>query len=82
MKKQTQLQFVSKVLYETGAIRRNYCLGKYISRLGSIMKKLDNLGIQYSASYIKVETPFGKSKDYEYVLNDEPKNIEILKGLL
>lgn len=69
----TQKEFVANRLRADGRISRNFCLKNYISRLGALINLLKKDGWEFDASYVNVETPFGKSKDYVYKLIKAPK---------
>lgn len=45
--KPTQIQFVKNHIIVHGEISRNYCLQRYISRLGAIMNKLKKEGLMF-----------------------------------
>jgi len=65
MKKQTQEAFVYAQLKSKGKISRNFCLSKYISRLGAIIHTLrHDFNLTIEGGYVKR----GKSKDYVYFL--------------
>ena len=64
----TQLNFVKNVLVEQGSITRNFALRNYISRLGALIAILKKDGWIFEARYIPVATPFGKGKDYQYIV--------------
>lgn len=69
----TQKEFVANRLRAYGRISRNFCLKNYISRLGALINLLKKDGWEFDASYVNVETPFGKGKDYVYKLIKAPK---------
>lgn len=68
MTNSTQLQFIKNVLIEQGSITRNFALTNYISRLSALIAVLKNDGWIIEGRYIPVMTPFGKGKDYQYVV--------------
>ena len=74
----TQKQWVKNQLIKNGKITRNECLRNYISRLGAIISMLKDDGYKFETGYIKVETPFGTGKDYEYriIKNENKQNDE------
>lgn len=71
-KKMTQREWVENQLKEKGKITRNFCLRNYVSRLGAIICDLKKSGYEFDTRYIKVDTPFGEGKDYEYSLKSSP----------
>lgn len=60
MEKQTQSEFVIQTLLSTGEISRNFCLQRYISRLGAIMNSLKKLGWDFTTER--------RDGDYVYIL--------------
>lgn len=72
----TQKQWVENRLIENGKITRNECLKNYISRLGAIIPMLKEDGYDFDAGYIEVLTPFGKGKDYQYIVTKYPAEIK------
>jgi len=65
MKQETQLQIIIKQLKKTGRISRNWCLQKYITRLGARMSDIKKAGIKFSAGY--------QDGDYVYILRSKLK---------
>lgn len=68
----TQKEFVANRLRADGRISRNFCLKNYISRLGALINLLKKDGWEFDASYVNVETPFGKGRDYVYTAKKIP----------
>ena len=66
--KQSQAQYVEKILLEYGRITRNECLQQFISRLGSIINILNSQGWTITGKYIKTKS----GKDYEYTAEKVP----------
>jgi len=60
----TQEQFVEDILLEDGEISRNYCLSRFITRLGAIIWKLKDRGYEITGQYVKTAT----GKDFIYKL--------------
>lgn len=66
--KLSQKDIVLKQLRDTGVVSRNWCLQRYISRLGAIMLTLKKEGINFEAR--------DTGKDYCYYLKDKPKEVK------
>ena len=64
----TQLELVEEELKTKGYITRNFALKNYVSRLGSLIKKLEYKGLKFEKKYFDTHTQWGKSKDYIYKL--------------
>lgn len=64
-----QIDIVEEQLKEYGEVTRNWCLERYISRLGSIICKLKKKGYEFETEY-RVS---GNSKDYVYKVVTSPK---------
>jgi len=64
MLNKTQKDLVLSELRVNGFITRNFCLSRYISRLGAIICDLKKEGYDIEASWVKTE--YGK--DYVYKL--------------
>ena len=58
--KQTQLEFITIALDKGGEISRNYCLQHFISRLGSRIQDLEEMGWQFRTER--------REGDYVYVM--------------
>ena len=63
----SQKTLVLKQMRETGFVTRNWCLQRFISRLGAIVCDLKKDGMDIEASH--------KDGDYEYRLLDKPKEV-------
>jgi len=61
----SQKTLVLKQMRETGFVTRNWCLQRFISRLGAIVCDLKKDGMDIEASH--------KDGDYIYQLKDQPK---------
>jgi len=72
-----QIKFVKKHLEKKNSISRNYCLANYISRLGAIIKELENEGYVFDSRPSSTGTTmlngFYKKGDYVYYLVAKPK---------
>ena len=64
MKKITQKDLIKERLFLEGKVSRNWCLGKYITRLGARINDLRKEGIETDGRFVNTE--FGK--DYVYFL--------------
>jgi len=65
MKKQTQEAFVYAQLKSKGKISRNFCLSKYISRLGAIIHTLrHDFNLTIEGGYVKTK----RGRDYVYTI--------------
>jgi hypothetical protein len=64
MKIKTQEQIIREKLEKTGSISRNWCLQKYISRLGAHINRLRNAGMEISGGYVSKNG----GKDFVYTL--------------
>lgn len=53
--KQTQLQFIRNELSTRGYITRNFCLRRYISRLGARISDLKKEGMNIKGENLKTE---------------------------
>jgi hypothetical protein len=51
--KKTQEEIVLKQLLTKGYVSRNWCLKRYIRRLGAIICRLKNSGWKFKAQYVK-----------------------------
>jgi len=80
-----QTRYVRAHLLQHKQIGRNHCLSLYISRLGAIIHRLKNRGMNIEGDYEKV----GNGKDYVYrLIEAEPevsrgnstKNLDSLQG--
>lgn len=67
MRKPSQKEIVLKQMRETGSLTRNWCLQRFITRLGAIICTLKKEGMDISAEF--------KEGDYVYKLNSRPKSI-------
>ena len=66
----SQIAYVRAHLIDNGQIGRNHCLSKYISRLGSIIHRLRNRGMNIVGGYEEV----GNGRDYVYrLIKAEPE---------
>lgn len=65
-KDETQEGFILRVLKTNGSISRNFCLQRYISRLGARISDLKKMGYQIRGENYK--NPSGKGLDYKYTL--------------
>lgn len=72
-KKITQKEWVLEHLQQYGSISRNEALKEYITRLASIIKKLEYDGYKFRTEWETKETRFGTAKDYRYYLVKETK---------
>jgi hypothetical protein len=73
--KLTQTKWVAQQLRANGSITRNECLREYISRLASIINRLENDGWIIRGEYVPVITKFGKGKDYKYTAFNIPAEV-------
>ena len=81
MTNQSQIKFVEKELRKYKRISRNKCLAKYITRLGAIIKLLEEKGFVFDSIPSKsgktmmngrfIKTRYGE--DYVYYLVSAPK---------
>ncbi len=69
--KLTQKEWVLEQLLQKGSISRNECLKEYITRLSSIIKKLEYDGYKFRTEWETKETRFGTTKDYKYYIIKE-----------
>jgi len=60
----TQLEFIREKLLTDGYITRNYCLSRFISRLGSRILELKQEGLNIKGENLKTEN----GMDYIYRL--------------
>lgn len=63
----TQLYIIQNKLRKDGHVSRNWCLRRYISRLGARIADLKRAGLNITGEYQK--TKYGR--DYVYKLNHE-----------
>lgn len=63
--KDTQIHFVKQELRTKGMISRNFCLSKFVSRLGAIIQKLEYEGWEFKTRR--------EDGNYIYELISEPK---------
>ena len=71
--KQTQREFVIAELESVGEISRNYCLQRYITRLGAIICNLKKEGYDFITFTRENIKPDGsKGKDYVYQVIKKP----------
>lgn len=70
MKSNSQRNLVIARLRENGSVSRNWCLERYISRLGAIICDLTKEGWEFKAEYKEV----GAGKDYVYTLVKSPED--------
>lgn len=68
----SQKNIVLKQLRENGEVTRNWCLERYITRLGAIMCQLRKEGVNYEAK--------SRGGDYVYKLLDKPQIKEYFVG--
>ena len=68
----TQYELIKNLFLEQGFISRNYCLSRFISRLGAIMNKLKNEGYNFKG--------MNENGDYVYRLL-KVSNINIINPL-
>jgi hypothetical protein len=64
MKIKTQEQFIREQLEKKGSISRNFCLSRFISRLGAHINRLRNSGMEISGGYVSKNG----GRDYVYKL--------------
>jgi len=72
-----QIDWVKHILVSNGSITRNYALRNYVSRLSALILKLKEQGYEFKTEYFTIQTPFGKSRDYRYILTKQPKKEQI-----
>lgn len=72
----TQREFIENHLHALGEISRNFCLRSFISRLGAIILDMKKDGWEFKTEYREVPTPFGKGKDYFYIVVKYPDKEE------
>lgn len=70
--KDTQLKIVRTQLEEHGEITRNWCLERYITRLGARINDLKNAGWVIEGFWLK----YAGGRDYVYRVISMPKKIE------
>ena len=71
--KQTQLEYVKKLLFNNGEVSRNHLLQQFITRGGARINDLKNEGWEIDGEYRKTE----HGKDFVYVLIKSPlKKVE------
>lgn len=68
MNKQTQLEYVKKLLLNYGEVSRNHLLQQFITRGGARINDLKNDGWDIGGEYRKTE--YGR--DYVYILKSAP----------
>jgi len=71
MKNQTQRQIVLEQLTTKGSITRNWCLMRYISRLGAIICDLKMDGYDIQGEHLKTSCGY----DYIYKLTARQQNL-------
>jgi hypothetical protein len=64
IKTMTQLEFIREKLLTDGYITRNYCLSRFISRLGAHINRLNNSGMKIKGENLKTQN----GMDYIYRL--------------
>lgn len=64
----SQTELIKQQLRTTGKVSRNWCLQRYISRLGALIQTLEDKGWVFKAYYKETET----GKDYIYELVKDP----------
>jgi len=64
----SQTELIKQQLRTTGKVSRNWCLQRYISRLGALIETLESKGWVFKAYYKETET----GKDYIYELVKDP----------
>ena len=68
MNKQTQLEYIKKLLLNYGEVSRNHLLQQFITRGGARINDLKNAGWEIDGEYRKTE----HGKDFIYVLRKAP----------
>ena len=68
MKPETQIELIRNTLNDYGKISRNFCLQRFITRLGARIIDLKNEGMDITGKW---ETYSDGKKDYVYYLKKE-----------
>lgn len=68
----TQKDRVLSQILKVGYVTRNQCLKNYITRLASIIAKLEKDGYKFEKGYMK--TKYGNDYYYRLKSNDMPKS--------
>ena len=72
--KETQLQMIRSKVLKDGYVTRNWCLERFVTRLGSRIYDLKEEGMEFEGKYVR--TDYGQ--DYKYTLLNEPKQEALL----
>lgn len=73
----SQLETIIDHLNETGEVSRNWCLQRYVSRLGARISDLKEMGWEFETETRPTIKPDGtKGKDYVYKVVKKPDGLE------